>query len=47
MKRYCRHSGLEYAGMLAERHLGYDTVFMDEEKTQHARNFADRLMGAL
>ena len=47
MKRYCRHSGLEYAGMLSERHLGYDTVFMDEEKAQHARNFADRLMGAL
>ena len=47
MKRYCKHSGLEYAGMLAERHLGYDTVFMDEEKAQHARDFADRLMGAL
>lgn len=47
MKRYCKHSGLEYAGMLAERHLGYDTVFMNEEKAQHARDFADRLMGAL
>ena len=47
MRRYCKHSGLEYIGMLAERHLGYDTVFMDEEKAQHARDFADRLMGAL
>ena len=46
MKRYCRHSGLEYAGMLAERHLGYDTVFMDDEKARHAIDFADRLMGA-
>lgn len=47
MKRYCRHSGLEYTGMLAERHLGYDTVFMDKEKSRHARDFADRLTGAL
>ena len=47
MKRYCRHSGLEYVGMLAERHLGYDTVFMDKEKSRHARDFADRLTGAL
>lgn len=47
MKRYCRHSGLEYVGMLAERHLGYDTVFMDEDKARHARDFADRLTGAL
>lgn len=32
MKRYCRHSQLEYTGMLCERHLGYNTVFMDDEK---------------
>lgn len=43
MKRYCRHSQLTYCGMLAERHLGYDTVFFDEEKRQHAVKFAERL----
>lgn len=40
IKRYCRHSGLNYIGMLAERHLGYDTVFMDSKKELHSREFA-------
>ena len=26
--------------MFAERHLGYKTVFMDEAKAEHARQFA-------
>lgn len=44
MIRYCRHSGLQYAGMLVERHLGYESVFMDDEKELHAREFARQLM---
>jgi putative NADPH-quinone reductase len=44
MKRYCRHSGLMYAGMLCERHLGYNTVFMDDEKRRHAEEFAGRVI---
>ena len=43
MKRYCRHSQLEYRGMLAERHLGYNTVFLDDEKAERARTFAEGL----
>lgn len=43
IKRYCRHSGLNYIGMLAERQLGYDTVFMDDEKELRAKEFACRL----
>ena len=43
LKRYCRHSGLVYRGMLCERHLGYDTVFMDEEKHHRAAAFAESL----
>lgn len=43
IKRYCKHSQLRYAGMLAERHMGYNTDFMDEEKALHARAFARRL----
>lgn len=43
MRRYCRHSQLEYLGMLAERHLGYDTVFMDRDKEVRAVAFADEL----
>ena len=40
MRRYCKHSQLRYLGMLAERHLGYDTVFMDREKAERAARFA-------
>ncbi len=44
LRRYCKHSGLTYCGMLCERHLGYDTAFMDEEKACHAREFARSLL---
>ena len=44
MKRYCKHSQLHYAGMLAERHLGYDVPFMDEQKRLHAQAFAQGLL---
>lgn len=43
IRRYCRHSRLDYLGMLAEHHLGYDTVFMDDEKKMRAVLFADSL----
>ncbi|MCQ4638222.1 flavodoxin family protein [Anaerovorax odorimutans] len=45
IRRYCKHSQLRYLGMLAERHMGYQTVFMDEEKERHAREFARKLCG--
>jgi multimeric flavodoxin WrbA len=45
IKRYCKHSQLRYAGLLVERHLGYKTVFMDEDKALRARLFARRLQG--
>ena len=38
--RYCRHSQLQYVGMLAERHLDYRTDFMDADKAAHAVKFA-------
>ncbi len=40
IKRYCKHSNLNYIGMLAERHMGYDTEFMDDEKAIRAVEFA-------
>ncbi len=43
IRRYCRHSRLVYDGMLAERDPGYKSVFMDETKSQHAREFARTL----
>ena len=44
IKRYCKHSQLTYAGMLVERHMGYQSVFMDEEKEGHAQAFARELV---
>jgi multimeric flavodoxin WrbA len=44
MRRYCKHSGLRYLGSHAERHLGYATVFMDEEKEGRVREFARQLL---
>lgn len=43
MKRYCKHSQLTYLGMLAERHLGYKTDFLTDEKIAHSRAFARQL----
>ncbi len=40
VRRYCKHSQLVYRGMLAERHMGYGTVFMDADKEMRARAFA-------
>ena len=47
MRRYCKHSGLRYLGSHAERHLGYDTAFMDADKEARTRAFARELMGAV
>ena len=43
IRRYCKHAQLQYCGMLAERHLGYEIPFMDPEKEQRARAFARTL----
>ena len=44
IKRYCRHSKLQYMGMLCERHMGYQTEFMDDEKAVRAKEFAEGLL---
>jgi multimeric flavodoxin WrbA len=44
MKRYCKHSQLRYAGMLAERDMGYGTDFMSDEKAGRSRAFARQLI---
>lgn len=43
LRRYCKHSGLLYAGALIERHMGYDRPFMDGEKADRAVEFAKKL----
>ena len=47
IKRYCRHSQLNYLGMLAERDLGYQSVFWDEEKEKNSRSFAQEILKSL
>ena len=44
VRRYCKHSQLRYLGSHAERHLGYDTVFMDPDTEARTRAFARRLL---
>lgn len=44
IKRYCKHSQLIYMGMLAERDMGYKSVFISDEKIEHARLFAKKLL---
>lgn len=43
MRRYCKHSRLVYAGMLAEHDPGYRYPFMTSEKAENARRFARTL----
>lgn len=43
MKRYCKHSRLDYIGMLAVRDEGYREEFMNDEIAGQARQFADRI----
>lgn len=47
IRRYCKHSGLRYLGSHAERHLGYDTVFMDDDKAERTRAFARTLLKSM
>jgi multimeric flavodoxin WrbA len=41
--RYCRHSKLEFLGMLAVRDDGCRTEFLDKEKSEQARSFANQI----
>lgn len=45
IRRYCRHSRLNYRGMLCARHMGYGVPFMDEEKQRQASLFVRKLIG--
>lgn len=47
MRRYCKHSRMRYLGIHAERHLGYDTVFMDDDKAERTRAFARTLLKSM
>lgn len=47
IRRYCKHSKLHYLSMMAERHMGYKTEFMDETKRINARKFADKVIAEI
>lgn len=42
--RYCKHTKMEYAGMLCERQRSFKEAFMDDEKRQHVIEFADNIL---
>ena len=44
IKRYCKHSNLKYLGMACERHLGYATKFMDDQKASRMQEFAKSIL---
>lgn len=44
LRRYCKHSKLQYMGMLAERQRNYREPFMDEGKKKKAAAFAERII---
>ena len=44
IRRYCKHSRLNYAGMLVERDLGYRSTFIDDDKIARAKTFARELV---
>lgn len=42
IKRYCKHSQLNYVGMIAERDLGYKSIFVPDDK--HSKTFAHQII---
>lgn len=44
MKRYAKHSKLNYLGMLCERQKSYKEKFIDDEKRERAIEFANQLV---
>ncbi len=44
MKRFCKHSKLDFVGMLAVRDEGYHTEFMNVQKAEEARRFAEQVV---
>ncbi len=47
LKRWCRHGGLNYLGCLCRRDMGRGVPFLDGEKEEAARDFAQALRLAL
>ena len=43
LKRYCKHSELVFCGMITERQMGYNTVFMDSGKAERIKEFVQQL----
>jgi multimeric flavodoxin WrbA len=46
IRRYAHHARMEYLGLLGERQKKLDTPFMDEEKADHAREFAREILAS-
>ncbi len=44
VKRYCKHSQLEYVGMTAQRQKSYKEPFMTDEIEEQTRSFAAKII---
>ena len=44
IKRYCKHSQLQYIGMCVARDLGYNIEFISDEKIEMAKAFAAKIL---
>ena len=47
LKRFCRHGGLEYMGLFCRRDWGRGEPFMDEDREQAVRDFAQAIRMAI
>lgn len=47
VRRYCKHSHLNYLGHHVERDLGYKSKFIDEEKILNSKKFAKTILEKL
>ena len=47
IRRYCKHSQLQYMGMICERNAGYKETFMYKARIRRAEKFAEELLQKL
>ncbi|HEY8888797.1 MAG TPA: flavodoxin family protein [Clostridium sp.] len=47
IKRYCKHSNLIYGGMISVRDKGYKVKFMNDERIDQAKTFANKIIDLL
>lgn len=47
IKRYCKHSKMDYIGAISVRDTGYKSTFINEEKNKLIKDFAQQIIKSL